>query len=196
MTINSVDILFSWYDEDKSFLQDLKKRADEGDQECLADFIGIQTELSTDADEVQTNIELLKKLSDQGNSRANLVLGVLYNEGLCKNSKNTDSEIFIVQDFETSDFYLERAAKENNPVALFMLGMHAWFRCHIFNKECESPYKAPTEEDFKKGIKWLKKLISMAEDDSINDAERQYAQNQLIAAKGFLEDLIAEKRNQ
>lgn len=196
MTINSVDILFSWYDEDKSFLQDLKKRADEGDQECLADFIGIQTELSTDGDEVQKNIELLKNLSDQGNSRASLVLGVLYNEGLCKDSKNTDSEIFIEQDFETSDFYLERAAKENNPVALFMLGMHAWFRCHVFNKESESPYKTPTEEDFKKGIKWLKKLISMAEDDSINDAERQYAQNQLIAAKGFLEDLIAEKRNQ
>ena len=121
MTINSVDILFSWYDEDKRCLKELKKRADEGDQECLADFIGIQTELSTNAEEVQTNIELLKKLSDQGNSRANLVLGVLYNEGLCKNSKNTDSEIFIEQDFETSDFYLERAAKENNPVALFML---------------------------------------------------------------------------
>lgn len=196
MTINSVNILFGWYDEDKRCLKELKKRADNGDQKCLADYIGIQAELSTDAEEVHTNIELLKKLSGQGVSRASIVLGVLYNEGLCKDSKIKDLEIFIEQDFETSDFYLERAAKENNPVALFMLGMHAWFRCHIFNKECESPYKAPTEEDFKKGIKWLKKLISIAEDDSINDAERQYAQNQLFAAKGFLEDLIAEKRNQ
>jgi hypothetical protein len=133
MTINSVDILFSWYDEDKSFLIELKKRADDGDQECLADFIGIQTELSTDADEVQTNIELLKKLSDQGVSRASIVLGVLYNEGLCKDSKIKDLEIFIEQNFDISDSYLEKAAEKNDPVALFMLSLHTWFRCFVYD---------------------------------------------------------------
>ena len=112
MTINSVNILFSWYDEDEKLLTELKKRADDGNQECLADFIGIQTELSTDEDEVKANLAALKKLSDQGISRASLVLGVLYNEGLCKDSKVNDSEIFIEQNFDISDFYLEKAAKK------------------------------------------------------------------------------------
>ena len=64
MTINSVNILFSWYNEDENLLTELKKRADDGNQECLADFIGIQTELSTNEDEVKANLAALKKLSD------------------------------------------------------------------------------------------------------------------------------------
>ena len=92
MTINSVDILFSWYDEDKNSLTWLKEKADKGNKECLADYIGICTELSTNENEVHGNLDLLKKLSDEGNTRASLVLGILYNEGLCKNSKAKELE--------------------------------------------------------------------------------------------------------
>ena len=133
MAINSVNILFSWYDEDEKLLKELKKRADDGNQECLADFIGIQTELSADEYEVKANLAALKNLSDQGNSRASLVLGVLYNEGLCKDSKVNDSEIFIEQNFDISDSYLEKAAEKNDPVALFMLSLHTWFRHSVFD---------------------------------------------------------------
>ena len=189
MTINSVNILFSWYNEDKSLIQELKKRADEGDQEFLADFIGIQTELSTDAEEVYANIDLLKKLSDEGNSHASLDLGVLYNEGLCKDSKNTDSEIFIKQNFETSDFYLERAAAEKDPVALFMLSMHAWFRCCVydFTVDEEYPCTPPTKEEFEKGKKWMKKFISLARDKSLDERARKYVQKNRSVVQFWLE---------
>ena len=60
MTINSVNILFSWYDEDEKLLKELKKRADDGNQECLADFIGIQTELSTDKTKLRRILQPLK----------------------------------------------------------------------------------------------------------------------------------------
>ena len=63
MTINSVDILFSWYDQNESALTWLKEKADEGDKDCLADLIGIYTELTTNADEVQEYLTQLKKLS-------------------------------------------------------------------------------------------------------------------------------------
>lgn len=188
MTINSVNILFSWYDEDEKLLKELKKRADYGNQECLADFIGIQTELSTDADEVQTNIELLKKLSGQGVSRASIVLGVLYNEGLCKDSKIKDLEIFIEQNFDTSDFYLERAAEEKDPVALFMLSLHTWFRHSVFDysDDEEYPCQAPSKEDFDKGKKWMESFISLASDNSLDEASREYIHKHMPLVQDWL----------
>lgn len=188
MTINSVNILFSWYDEDEKLLKELKKRADDGNQECLADFIGIQTELSTNEDEVKANLAALKKLSDHGISRASLVLGVLYNEGLCKDSKVNDSEIFIEQDFETSDLYLERAAKENNPVALFMLSLHTWFRHSVFDysDDEEYPCQSPNKEDFEKGKKWMEKFISLASDNSLDEESREYIQKHMPLVQGWL----------
>ena len=191
MTINSVNILFGWYDEDKRCLKELKKRADNGDQKCLADFIGIQTELSTDAEEVHTNIELLKKLSGQGVSRASIVLGVLYNEGLCKDSKIKDLEIFIEQNFDTSDFYLERAAEEKDPVALFMLSLHTWFRCSVYNfpDDAELPCKPPAKEDFEKGKKWMKTFISLADDKTSDEKTREYIQKNLPFVQGWLKSV-------
>ena len=188
MTINSVNILFSWYEEDEKLLKELKKRADDGNQECLADFIGIQTELSTDEDEVKANLAALKKLSDQGISRASLVLGVLYNEGLCKDSKNTDSEIFIEQNFDISDSYLEKAAKKNNPVALFMLSLHTRFRCFVYDysDDEEYPCQAPSKEDFDKGKKWMKKFISLASDKTLDEASREYIHKHMPLVQDWL----------
>ena len=196
MTINSVDILFSWYDEDKSALTWLKKKADKGNKACLSDYIGICTELSTNKEEVQANLAQLKKLSEEGVTRANLVLGLLYNEGLCKDSKAEKIEYFAKEDFETSDFYLSKAAEENDPVALFMLGMHAWFRCSVFdyNEDEDLPCKAPSKKDFENGKRWLRKLIALAEDISTDTVVREYAHYHLETAKGFLEAL-EEKEN-
>ena len=191
MTINSVDILFSWYGEDKSELSLLKEKADKGNKACLADYLGICTELSTNAEEVQVNLAQLEKLSDEGVARASLVLGILYNEGLCKDSKAKQLEYFVKDDFEMSDFYLSKAAEKNDPVALFMLGMHAWFRCSVFdyNEDEDLPCKAPTKQDFENGKKWLRKLIALAEDNSVDSVVREYAQNHLPTARGFLEAL-------
>ena len=196
MTINSVDILFSWYDEDKKALTWLKEKADAGSKDCLSDFIGIHTELTENAEEVKSNLELLKKLSDEGVSRASLVLGVLYNEGLCKDSKAKELEYFVREDFEMSDLYLSKAAEENDPVALFMLGMHAWFRCSVFdyNEDEDLPCKAPSKKDFENGKRWLRKLIALAEDISTDTVVREYAHYHLETAKGFLEAL-EEKEN-
>ena len=196
MTINSVDILFSWYDEDKKALTWLKEKADAGSKECLSDLIGIRTELSTNAEEVQANLALLKNLSDEGNARASLVLGVLYNEGLCKDSKAKELEYFVREDFEMSDLYLSKAAEENDPVALFMLGMHAWFRCSVFDYKNDEdlPCKAPEKKDFENGKRWLKNLIALAEDLKVDTVVREYAQVHLETAKGFLEAL-EEKEN-
>lgn len=193
MTINSVDILFSWYDEDKTSLTWLKEKADKGDKECLADYIGICTELSTNAEEVQDNLVQLKKLSDEGVSRANLVLGVLYNEGLCKDSKAKELDYFIKDDYDMSDFYLSKAAEKNDPVALFMLGMHAWFRCSVFDyNDAEGlPCERPSKQDFENGKKWLRKFMALAEDKSAKVVVREYAQNHLATARGFLEALEA-----
>lgn len=191
MTINSVDILFNWYDQNESALTWLKEKADEGDKECLADLIGIYTELTTNAEEVQENLAQLKKLSDEGVSRASLVLGILYNEGLCKNSKAKKIEYFVEENFELSDFYLERAAEKNDPVALFMLGMHAWFS-RLLSKhagEPDTPFMTSTKQDFINGIKWLEKLIAIAEDDSADEVARDYAKEHMVVAKGFIEDL-------
>ena len=188
MTINSVNILFSWYDEDEKLLKELKKRADDGNQECLADFIGIQTELSTDEDEVKANLAALRKLSDQGISRASLVLGVLYNEGLCKDSKVNDSEIFIEQNFDISDSYLEKAAKKNDPVALFMLSLHTWFRCFVYDysDDEEYPCPSPSKEDFDKGKKWMESFISLASDKTLDEASRKYIQNHMPLVQDWL----------
>lgn len=193
MTINSVDILFSWYDEDKNSLTWLKEKADKGNKECLADYIGICTELSTNENEVHGNLDLLKKLSDEGNTRASLVLGILYNEGLCKNSKAKELEYFVKENFEMSDFYLSKAADKNDPVALFMLGMHAWFRCCIYdyNEDEDLPCERPSKQDFENGKKWLRKFMALAEDKSAKVVVREYAQNHLATARGFLEALEA-----
>lgn len=193
MTINSVDILFSWYDEDKCALTWLKEKADKGDKACLADYIGICTELSANENEVHANLDLLKKFSDKGNARASLVLGILYNEGLCKDSKAKEPDYFVKENFEMSDFYLSKAADKNDPVALFMLGMHAWFRCCIYNyNEDEAlPCERPSKQELENGKKWLRKLIALAEDKSANAVVREYAQNHLVTVRGFLEALEA-----
>ena len=148
------NIIFGWYDEDPKAFSGLEAQARNGDRDAEADLYAIRAETSEDAAVVTEQTAALEKLAASGCERAQLMLGILYHEGL---------DELLPCDMRKSDAWLNKAAAaafaaahsgssctdsdeltKDSVYALYTLCMHSWFRCSVF---VDKPNDAASAEE-------------------------------------------------
>lgn len=191
MSMNQVDILFSWIcGEDDAEYEALKKQAASGNEEAKIELAALNVEK---AENVNENMTFLEQHAQNDSVGANLFLGVIFNEGIATND-DSQNHVVIAKDWKKSNFYLEKAIEFGSLRAYLVRGLHAYLHCCCFYKhdeedESEMIMEPPVAQDYLDGEKYLLQFISLKDDKTLDEDRKAFVYEHLKVFASWLSAL-------